>query len=376
VSPARLSPELELQQEEIARAALAAFSAALEFNRRAPLFSSTETLTARAAEVLAAIYRPTQPATADEWRKAAWSAWLRQRRTMPYDVEALLALRRYPGQVGYHVGLLRDALRMGDAKGAWLVSLDELMRNSLFDEALHGFRGHVATVSPQTNLDSLILSMAPETYRLAAAAQRLRGDFAAAADEAARAVPLAQPMRTRFPKLYSVALAEQAEYLLLAEPRQAERCLPLLRDALAALPVISAQKYAEQVRPFRGLLLMCLLAADREAEAERALHEWHFEPEAITGEVVQAYTGLVDSLRREPHVRDAPLREWLRRALARDAAAVGPWTQLAWLAARDQGAAAARSVLSDAAARGVHPDQVERIRRSLRQEFPALADQL
>ncbi len=371
-------PDVLAQQDKVAQAALEAFQLALDLNRRAPLFSSTEALTASAAEILAATYRPTDPPTADEWRKAAWAAWLRQRRTMPYDVDALLALRRYPGELTYHVGLLRDALRMGDAKGEWLRSLQELMQRPGFDDALTPFRAAADTVAPDTNVDSLVLSMAPETLRLSAAVRRARGAYKLAADEAARAARLTRPgaMRSRFPKLYSVALAEQAEYLLLAAPAQPDAAITLLNEALAALPVIQAQKYEELVRPFRELLLMCLLAADREREARDVLAAARMNEAETRTQLVTSYTGLIDTLRREPQVRDAPYERLARAAIALDPTAVGPWSQWAWVETQRGGAAAAQQVLREARSAGVRHEQVERIRRSLILEFPALAEEL
>lgn len=252
---------------------------ALRLGVGVPSLEKTDAIAARCAEWLALMNREKDPRLALEWAERAEKLWRRQRERAPFDVETLLALLRYRAPLEGYVVLLRDALRFLDTLSFdetyqyWHASLASLARQPAFETTLAQFRDAAGPITPKTDLDAIIASMAPETYRLVAAWHALRGEFDQSATFAERAVQLYAPLRTRFPTSYSEALAEQARYLFRASTDDAARCVELLRQALAALPVIQAQKYAEMARPFRLRLWMLLSALDQSREAEATLRE-------------------------------------------------------------------------------------------------------
>ncbi len=204
-------------------------------------------------------------------------------------METLLALTRYPAPLEGLVGLLRDALRFGEVRDVWLRTLAQLTQAPAFDEALGRYVAAAGPITPETDVDALVASMAPETFRLDAAARALRNDFAGAAAQCAAAARLSQPLRPRFPKLYSVALAEQADYTLRAAPDEA---VALYRLAVAALPAVQAQKYDALARPFRFRLAVGLLAAEQVSDVvdtlRLALGTQADEPQALLRALVLA----------------------------------------------------------------------------------------
>ena len=351
------------------------YAEAVQLDRTAPALTETDTVAAKSAEFLAELCQTARPSATRDWSARAEQAWRRQRVCTPYDVETLLALTRYRASFEAQVGLLRDALRFGEAQGLWLAALARLDQIPGFEDVLARFAVAAGPMTPQTDLDSLIASMAPETERLLAAHSALHGDYAAAAERAKRAAAMYEPMRSRFPDLHSRALAEQAAYVLRADIDRAPQAVELLREAIAALPSIQAQKYEDMVRPYRQRLVMCLLAAGREAEA-RDMLRGAGDDDVQRAELVEAYTGLAASFIRLPAERRPAVRDWLTSALRLAPRNLTAWSWMAWLAAQAGDAAAARNVLSDAADAGVSADGIALIRRSLCQEFPALCTAL
>jgi O-antigen ligase/tetratricopeptide (TPR) repeat protein len=257
-----------------------AHSEALRLRASVPSLAQTDAIAARCAEWLSQLYASSQPRLAQEWAELAGQSWLQQRERTPYDVETLLALTHYRASLEAHVALLRDALRFldtlryDDPQRLWFVwtnSLAQLSEVPGFEETLGRFAAAAGPITPETNLDAIIASMAPETHRLLAAWHGLRGEYAAAAERAERAARLYHPMRPRFPTLESVALAEQADYTLRGGLDDAPQAAAMLRQVIEALPVIQAQKYAEMARPFRFRLTFCLLAAGQLDEALETL---------------------------------------------------------------------------------------------------------
>ena len=245
--------------------ALEAFEAAGRVRRTAPAIPRADVVAARSAEWLSQIYQAIGFPEAPRWQHAAQQAWRRQRERTPFDVETLLALRDYPAPLAEQIGLLRDALRSMEVHAVWLrpwvESLAELAQQPGFDETLGRFLAVAGPITAETDLDALIVSLAPEAHRLAAAWHGLQGDYDAAARQTGRAAELYEPMRIRFPKLRSMALAEQADYTFRGQPRNPAPAIVLLRAALDALPEVQAQEYAEMAARYRFHLARCLLAA-------------------------------------------------------------------------------------------------------------------
>ncbi|MEW6249422.1 MAG: O-antigen ligase family protein [Planctomycetota bacterium] len=374
--------------EAAARAAIEAYEEAVRLSRAVPSLTRSDASAAQAAELLAELHaardaqqagdaqRASASQHAGEWAYAAGQHWYRQRFRTPYDVETLLALTRYPGTLSGHVELLRDALRFGEPYGPWLEALVRVAHVPGFEAALSACAAAAGPMTPETGLDLLILSMAPETHRLVAACHALRGEFAAAADEAATAAALYAPMRPRFPEQHSRALAEQALYLMRDSVANAARAVELVRAAIAALPLIQEQKYEEMVAPFRRRLVAFLIAAGRVDEARVALAGGSEPNGAVNVRLAATYVALAEMYVRVPPERRPPVEDWLRAALRLAPAEVRAWSWLAWLAGQRGDVAEIRTVLAQAAAAGVSADQVEAIRRSLGQEYPALRAEL
>ncbi len=257
---ATASVNLEAARRRAIVRAQEAHEAAYRLARRAPALESTLKVAARSAELLATLEGTADAERGRAWLDAAERTWRQQRTRTPLDVETLLALTQYRASFESHVALLRDALRFGGPQGYWKTRLAELADQPGFEDVLGRFLAAAGPITPATDADTVVLSMAPETRRLAAAWLALQGDLNAAADEAHRAAELYLGLRPRLPTLHSVALAEEAEYRLRAGARP-EQAVELLEQAIAALPRIQEQKYEELVQPFRFRLALALLAA-------------------------------------------------------------------------------------------------------------------
>jgi hypothetical protein len=385
---ARMSPE-DRDLGEVLRLYEEAYVAALGLDRRAPTFRHMQGIAARCAERLRAGYGASgHPQAATEWHQAAWRAWSIQRAQSPYDLDTLLALSRYPGTMQEQIALLRDALRdedqtqggrrreVGMPPAVWQGVLRKLTGRAEFGPTLAAFVGAVGPINPQTHLDNLVASMAPEVHRLQAAWAAANGAFDQAEAAAARAATLYEPMRTRFPILKSVALAEQAEYALRARPDEPVRSVELIQQAIEALPRIQPQKYAELARPFRINLARYLLCQGRETEADVVLLDVVGNPRDVAAAAAQAYVQLTRTFIRRPIDERPPVRAWLAAARRRSAADREAWAWTAWLEAEAGDVAAVKRVLRDAAAAGVNAEDVRRMRASLISEFPNLRAEL
>lgn len=372
-SPPPTAPSEDAWQRAVTLAERA-YADADELGQTVPALTETDAVAAQTAELLAELHRVAEPQVAREWAFRAWQTWQRQRARTPYDVDTLLALTRYGASLEDQIGRLRDALRFGEPQGLWLAALERLEEVPGFDETLQRYAAAAGPITPQTDLDALVASMAPETERLLAAWLGLRGEYAAAAEHAAQAGVLYRPMRPRFPELYSRALAEEAKYRLWADPADAARAVELMQRAIAALPKIQAQKYEEMVRPYRERLVLCLLAADREDQAREILQTTFVQPTDVSAALAEAYVGLATSFIRQPTEQRPALRDWLRAAIRLSPRNLKAWSWLAWLDAERGDAEAVRTVLQDAAKAGVSADGVTLIRRSLCQEYPAICD--
>lgn len=243
---------------------------AFDVRRQLPALPYTEAIIAMTAEVLRDLHGEQDPATARQWAREAQQAWNRQRLRTPYDTDTLLALRNYPGTLASHLVLLRDALRnIPTSEPRWRASLAALTQVPGAEATLGGLLASVQPITPETDLDALVVSMAPETYRLAAAWRALYGDSAGAAKLSAGAAALYRAMWSRFPRMYALSLAEQADYATQADPAATKDGVALLRQALQSLPVIQEQKYEAMAAPFRFQCAKYLLAEGQYDEAAR-----------------------------------------------------------------------------------------------------------
>lgn len=353
----------------------AAYGASIAMRQAVPALERTSALAAHAAEWLAELHRPTDAATAAEWRLRAEVSWRQQRRRTPYDVETLLALLRYRATLPTHVAYLRDALREGQTDQEWYRALARLSQAPDFERALANLLAAVGPLTPETDRDTLMLSAAPEAFRLAAAYQAGRGQYDTAIAGAARAAALYEPLRSRIPERVSVALAEQADYVLRRSLADTPEAVRLLELALSKLPAIQEQKFEDLARPFRQRLVRVLLVAGREDDArvvqEAATHDREHVDEALA----TAYIDLVISFARRETEAER-VRAWLASALRLAPDNLLAWSWQAWVEARDGDIDAVQATLDAAQRAGLPPRSLEIIRRSLCREFPPLCAEL
>jgi len=356
---------------------------AQEFAIRVPNFDRAWAYAARCCEMLSVLSGRRNPLAARRWGVAAWSAWDAQRRARPYDRETLLAMAavgsdgrfRYTMALGDRLGLLRDALRAGFADATWLQALRLAARDPAFPVVLDGLVRTARPYTPQTDIDALVISGAPETYRLRAYWHDANGRCAEAAADAERAARLLEPLRPRFPKLLSVALAEQAEFTFRATPDDPQEAIRLAREAITRYPRIQPQQYREQIMPFRWNLLRYLLAAGQDEETQAVLRELAGDNAAAQHQMLaQVWVDMVRTLRRFKYVDRGLLADWCERALQLEPQNPDVWLQAAYLAA-DKSPQAFQAVLERAARAGLNERVVAQIRAQVCRDQPALCTQ-
>ncbi|MGD8451417.1 MAG: O-antigen ligase family protein [Phycisphaerae bacterium] len=357
-----------------------AYGAAARLAERAPTLMHSAAIGASAAELLANLLTLANAPEAQEWAQRAGQAWLKQRRWRPYDVETLLALtnENYPAELGFRISLLRDALRSPPVTQDWQAALAQYADEPDFNHVLDDFLNAAGPISPETDLDSLIASGAPEVYRLKAYVEAAAGNYEEARRYAARAALLYEPMRQRFPTLHSFALAEEADFTLREAPyERADEAAELLRLAIKRLPVIQEQKYEALLRPFRSRLVVALLTAGRETEAADILRALVGEDADISSALADAYTGgLVALFAGMPPAERPALEPWIDAALKLEPAHVGAWYWRCWLAAERGDVDAVRATLAEGVRAGLERDDVRAIRYALGRTYPDLAERL
>lgn len=362
--------------EVVAKLGREAYEAARQLDARATGFGRVQAIQAYASEMLSTLYDERNAGLAAEWRRRAHTAWLVQRRRAPADREALLALLRFPAPIAESAIYLRDALRGGWADEVWRSGLHALVRAPGFEDVVSGMLAEAEPLDARSDLDALVLSMAPESYRLAAAVAALRQDYESAAGHSKRAAELYQPMIPRLPELHSIALGEQAEYTLRADPRRAATALDLIRDAIARLPVISGEKFDALAAPLRLRAVPALLACDRVQEAEDALRRVLGPGTDSRAALAGSYADLVRIFAKRSDLPPDLVDGWIDAALRIDPTQMTAWSWRAWRTGASGDAAAVREVLAKAADAGVSDANRSRIRDALCQEFPALCEQI
>lgn len=378
-------PSEAAQAMKAEQLASAAYEAALALDRRAPTLMSMPATAARCAEMLTALLSQRDPRAAVAWYERAEAAWRLQRRQSPFDVDALLALEnRYAavdagGTLGVRVELLRDALRGGLADARWQRAFERCAGVAGFPAELNGLLARANPIDPRTGVDALVVSMAPEAFRLAAAYHALRGEFGEATRFASRAAELYAPMKPRFPELRAVGLLEQAEYEFRGAERGCGAAVELADRAIAELPTIQPQQYGAMAEPYRARRLLYLLAGGREAEVRALLEEsgaQSSEPGSAAAALAQRYVALGELLIRQQPARRAEVLGWLDAATRLSPQNVRAWAWKCWDAAERREFELLNERLGMAEQAGVPPAAVGQIRQSLAQEFPELADRL
>ncbi|MBL8878099.1 MAG: O-antigen ligase family protein [Phycisphaerales bacterium] len=258
--------------QSLARNCESLYQSALKLDERAPTLGRTLPIAARAAEMLSVLNGPTSEAAALEWRNRAEAAWRNQRLRYLTDEEALLSLAmNYPGSLTMRISYLRDALRNGLAGDAWFTAYERLSSLAGFDDDLARFAHAVGPIDPRTDADSILLSFAPEAYRLFAMRAARRGEISAALAATQRSIDLYTAVQARFPLLASVALAELADYALLQSPADTTAAASNLRRAIELLPAIQKQQRDLLAQPYRLRLVAVLALAGEPGKAREEL---------------------------------------------------------------------------------------------------------
>ncbi len=333
-------------------------------------------IAARAAERLAALRWQEDANVAREWRLRAEIAWRQQRERTPYDVETNMALLRYRGSLANQLALLRDALRFGGVDALWIQALAPLAQAPEFQSSLGDLIIAASAVGPESDHDAIMASSAPEAFRLGAAYNAMKGQLETAVAGAARAEKLYRAVQSRLPESVSVALMEQADYLMQAPLANAPQAAASLQLAIKELPRIQAQKYELLARPLRLRLVRALLVAGREDEAREVQLATLDDAAVVNDALATAYVDLAVAFVRRPADARPPIRGWLDAAVRLAPTSVLAWSWQAWLDAESGSAEAVNSRLASAVAAGVTPDGVALIRRSLCREFPPLCESL
>ncbi|MCL2330403.1 MAG: hypothetical protein FWC56_03775, partial [Phycisphaerae bacterium] len=193
-------------------------------------------------------------------------------------------------------------------------------------QAAHEALKHVDTTPTNTtptnavsaNVASWKDPYAPETLRLQAAAAHWVYEPARAVELMKQVVHLySSPiMRTFFPTLRSVALGEQAHYMLLANLSQANRAADVYREAIEAWP--AGKRREVELQPLRQSLAWAMLAAGDEEAASNLLRELfaHLNNEQIQQQIGHGYAELCKWFMDVPvDRRPTVVATWLARAL-------------------------------------------------------------
>lgn len=358
-----------------------AYTAATEFLSRAPGWPGGGSQVARCAEFAAELLAPVNPTEANDWLQKSFDAWTTQRVHWPTDLEATLALLRYPNTPHTAATLLRDALRAPQsAPDVWRAALVEQAQRTGFGEAVDDLLAAVAPFTPETDVDTLIRSFAPETYRLAAGFAAVDGDGLLAAARARTAALLSAPLAARLPALQSRALTEQAEFLMMVDAgHNPPAASAILQMALEKLPKIQEQQLESLAEPIRVPLVEAAFAAGQihiARDQARHLLEAALAPDAPRPTVAEVDAALhryiiacaaryLQARAADPDVVD----RWLRRVIESDKANVDAWSWRAWIATATGADARVEPLLSEARAAGVGETDIARIRSGLRAFF-------
>jgi O-antigen ligase len=162
--------------------------------------------------------------------------------------------------------LLRIPMRSGAIEPSVEPALAILMQDPKFGGAIDGMLSYAQPAAQ--GVQPWPDPYAPESLRLAALAHKLRGDFETAAALSGEAAKLLDQIRDRFPYNSSYAMADEAGYLLLADPTKANRAVGAMQQAIARWPATGDRRIMDG---FRRLLAVYWLAAGNEAEAMRAV---------------------------------------------------------------------------------------------------------
>lgn len=357
------SVELDSTRSRVIQAGEVAWRDIAALLERAPALIRLQRQRAYCAAILADAWSRRDRNQSTNWWNEAWLAWATLHQQRPSNAEACVALTRFPLNLTDAVGLLRDALRDGFPRPDWFDALARISAAPGFTDALGSLVASVGTRDAGTYVDDLILSGAPEMVRLDAIVHSRAGENAEAAQEAGRAAEMYATMRSRYPELRSVALAEQAEYLF-RDVLNGERSAMLIAQAIDALPAIQADKRRALARPYEMRAARYAFALGNTAAALSAIRaaaaDTADSPESLQAEVL---TDLAETFRQCGGSR-AQIEYWIVEALRVRPDFTRAWLLRAQLASQRSSEEFAQ-VLRSALEAGVPAALVDRWRQTL-----------
>lgn len=352
---------------------------AIAMERRAPSFGRVSLLAARSAEVIASLIGPADRSEGQRWHQVAW-VWYRERlRLRPTETETLLAVFPYevvpanPKAADTALFLLRAALReptpTGLPSNEWFDLLQRSAGIPRINEAVTAMMQMVGPFTPQTDLDTLATSFAPETRRLLAYMHSLGDDYDRAIQEIGIAAEMYRGMRARFPELYSVALGEQADMVFLRDPTHPEEAIRLAEQGIRELPVIQEQKLEALLTGRRMRLAQYLLAAGREEQAFAELRKIRDDEVRVRAAIATLYLDLAQRFLGAPLDKRPPVMAWVQASLALAPGEPRAWRMKAWLRAELGGPEALVETLKEAQAAGLDEQELRYINAFVVQSF-------
>lgn len=375
-APGGMSALPAAEYERMAQALRLAYIEVEAFDERIPAVGEMPILGAELAERYAKVLEPNSPEMAKEWSNRAMVAWSSQRVQNKYDPRACLALTRYNATPATHGVYLRDALRRSTPNDpAWLAGLQRVVKRypvPLIDQIIKSLLESAGPIDPLTDDNVIIISMAPEAYRLGAAWWSFRGQHQRALKLASRAADLYQPIQDRFPTRLSVTFSEQAEYAFRLQPTAPQMALQLIGNAVRALPDIQVHERAKLERPLRAAEARYMIAAGQQSEAEALLEAWGWRQPS---EIAKVYQQLLATVLRQPiERRPTTVIPWIERLVSLGPDKPDGWRWLAWLVAEQGHFGEVENILSQAQDAGLSSAEAEHIKRWLQTEFQGYAN--
>lgn len=377
--PPRTSAELAERRSTALERAQEVHDHAVVMEQRAPSFGRVSLLGARSAEMIANLIGPVDRAEGQRWRQIAW-VWYRERlRLRPTEAETLLALFPYevtpanPEAARSALDLLRAALReptpTGLPSNEWFELLQRSASIPRIDEAVNTMMQMIGPFTPQTDMDTLAATFAPETRRLLAYMHSLSDDYDKAIQEVSVAAEMYRRMRARFPEMYSVALGEKADMVFLSDPTRPEEAIRLAEQGIAELPLIQEQKLETLLTGRRMRLAQYLLAAGREEQAFAELRKIRDDEARVRAAIATLYLDLAQRFLGAPPSQRPPVMAWVQASLALAPAEPRAWRMKAWLRAELGGPEALVETLKEAQAAGLDEEELRHINAFVVQSF-------
>jgi tetratricopeptide (TPR) repeat protein len=272
--------------------------------------------------------------------------------------------------------ILRMPLRVTQADDEFEQVLAGYLDEQNFDQQMNELLSRAQAIQQHPEKRPWPDAYAPETFRLAALARKLRGAFEQAAELAQQGKKLSAFVDHRFPAVTLRAQLEQAHYLFLAQPDKPEKSIQMSQAAVDAWPEQAVGQ--TDLEPMRQRIWLYMLAGGQEQRVREILKKRvaHLQGQELKADLDQGlaelYTRLAQMFGGFPdRKRPMAFEEWLERATA-----LSPqWPQSHLVAARyylekgvDAKAVRHLKILNRIFEQA--PARMQRVLQSLRQRFP------